>query len=100
MKTVILIAEDNHILRKAIAKNCIAEGYQIIEAADGKEALEKARRPSVDILILDIMMPKMNGYDVCKTLRKENNELPVIMLTARTLKLIAMFTQLNAFYII
>ena len=83
MKTVILIAEDSHILRKAIAKNCEAEGYIVIEAADGKEALEKARRPSVDILILDIMMPKMNGYDVCKTLRKENNELPVIMLTAR-----------------
>lgn len=83
MKTVVLIAEDKHILRKAIAKNFDAEGYKVLEAADGEEALKKARRPSIDILILDIMMPKMNGYDVLKTLRKEKNELPVIILTAR-----------------
>jgi len=83
MKSVVLIAEDKHILRKAIAKNFEAEGYKILEATDGEEALKKARRPSVDILLLDIMMPKMNGYDVLKTLRKEKNELPVIILTAR-----------------
>ncbi len=83
MKSVVLIAEDKHILRKAIAKNFEAEGYKILEAADGEAALEKARHPSVDILILDIMMPKMNGYDVLKNLRKEKNELPVIILTAR-----------------
>ena len=83
MKSVVLIAEDKHILRKAIAKNFEAEGYKILEAADGEEALKKARRPSVDILILDVMMPKLNGYDVLKTLRKEKNELPVIILTAR-----------------
>ena len=83
MKKIILIAEDNHVLRKAIAKNFEAEGYNVIEAADGKEALDKARNPAVDLLILDIMMPKMNGYDVCKSLRNEKNDLPVIMLTAR-----------------
>jgi len=83
MKSVVLIAEDKHILRKAIAKNFEAEGYKTLEVADGEEALKKARGPSVDILILDIMMPKMNGYDVLKTLRKEKNELPVIILTAR-----------------
>jgi DNA-binding response OmpR family regulator len=83
MKKIILIAEDNHVLRKAVAKNFEAEGYNVVEAADGKEALDKARNPAVDLLILDIMMPKMNGYDVCKSLRNEKNDLPVIMLTAR-----------------
>ena len=83
MRKIILIAEDEQILRRVLVKNFEAEGYRVMEAADGEEALEKARRTSVDLLILDIMMPKMNGYDVCKTLREEKNDLPIIMLTAR-----------------
>jgi DNA-binding response OmpR family regulator len=83
MNYVILIAEDEMPLRRAMRKNFEAEGYRVLEAADGEEALTVAREHSVDLIVLDIMMPKMNGYDVCRTLRAEDNDVPVIMLTAR-----------------
>jgi DNA-binding response OmpR family regulator len=84
MKQVILIAEDEMPLRRAMKKNFEAEGYQVLEAADGEEALNAARKHTADLIVLDIMMPKLNGYDVCRTLRAEDNDIPVIMLTART----------------
>ena len=83
MKKVILIAEDENNLRRALVKNFIAEGYAVLESADGEEALAVTRSHSVDLIILDIMMPKMNGYDVCRSLRASGSDVPVIMLTAR-----------------
>ena len=59
------------------------KGFRVETAADGQEALEKARRLRPDLIVLDLMMPKVDGWEVCRRLRKESN-VPVIMLTART----------------
>jgi DNA-binding response OmpR family regulator len=59
------------------------EGYDVVIARDGAQGLELARQSEPDIIILDVMLPRMTGLDVCKTLRSENNAVPIIMLTAR-----------------
>ncbi len=60
-----------------------AQGYQVMEAEDGERALEIYYEVKVDLAILDIMLPKMDGWEVCREIRIENRELPVIMLTAK-----------------
>jgi two-component system, OmpR family, alkaline phosphatase synthesis response regulator PhoP len=59
------------------------EGYRIVSAADGKEALETIRSKKPNLVVLDVMLPEMDGLEVCKRLRREKNNIPVIMLTAR-----------------
>ncbi len=59
------------------------EGYDVIVARDGEQGLEMARSSAPNLIILDVMLPKMTGLEVCKTLRAENNQVPIIMLTAR-----------------
>jgi DNA-binding response OmpR family regulator len=61
------------------------DGYTVLAAYDGKQALDAARERKPDIIILDLMLPKMDGFDICRILRKEGNSVPIIMLTARTL---------------
>jgi len=60
------------------------EGYRVIAAPDGLAGYEGAKRHKPDLIILDLMMPKMTGYDVCRALRKEGFSMPIIMLTARS----------------
>ena len=83
MPLTILIADDEAVLRKVLVRNFEAEGYRVLEAADGEEALQLAHSHAVALIVLDIMMPKINGYHVCSSLRKEGNRVPIIMLTAR-----------------
>lgn len=83
MKTTLLIAEDEAVLREVLTRNFREDGYHVHDVADGASALQYAREKPLDLIVLDIMMPKMNGYDVCRTLRNEGNRVPVIMLTAR-----------------
>ncbi len=78
----ILIVEDDVNLLEALKYNVRKEGYDTISAVDGVQALEIARRDKPDLLLLDIMLPKMSGFEVCRILRKEMT-VPILMLTAR-----------------
>lgn len=80
--TNILIAEDEDRLRQLIAKYFKQEGYTVIEAENGMDALEKLSEHPIDLVVLDVMMPMLDGFGVLRTLRK-NSKIPVIMLTAR-----------------
>ncbi|MBM4413254.1 MAG: response regulator transcription factor [Chloroflexi bacterium] len=81
MATVLLV-EDDVTLAETVKYNLEREGYTVLHAADGVVALEMARREHPDILVLDIMLPRLDGFSVCRMLRKESS-VPVIMLTAR-----------------
>ncbi len=82
MTQTILIADDDTELCDLLREYLGQEGFEVRLAFDGEQALTESRRPGLDAMVLDIMMPKMNGIDVLRNLRKES-ELPVIMLTAR-----------------
>jgi len=82
MPQTILIADDDTELCELLREYLGQEGYDVRLAHDGEQALTESRRPGLDAMVLDIMMPRMNGIDVLRHLRKES-ELPVIMLTAR-----------------
>lgn len=79
----ILIAEDDPAIRQGLVDTLESEGYQALEAANGVEALTYLEAENVDLLILDLMMPGKSGYDVCRELRRDNQQLPVLMLTAK-----------------
>jgi len=82
MPTKILIVDDEKTIVDILAYNLKKEGYEIIEAHDGIKGLELALSENPDLVMLDIMMPGLDGYEVCKRLRKES-QVPVIMLTAK-----------------
>lgn len=81
-KTVLIVEDEKNIV-DILRFNLQREGYATLEAYDGAEGLEKARSGNPDLILLDVMLPKMIGFDVCKTLRAEGNHVPVIILTAR-----------------
>jgi two-component system response regulator CpxR len=85
MNTTILLADDDTELCGLLSEYFETEGFQVRTAHDGKAALDEARKPGLDLVVLDVMMPEMNGMDVLKELRKESR-LPVIMLTARRIR--------------
>lgn len=82
MTKTILIVEDEHILREIMKDYFSNEGYNVLEAGDGKAALQIFQENNVDLLILDIMLPELDGWSVCRRIRKTSN-VPIIMLTAR-----------------
>ena len=79
----VLIVEDEKNIVDILRFNLQRAGYATCEAYDGQDGLEKARSENPDIILLDVMLPKMIGFDVCQTLRSEGNNVPVIILTAR-----------------
>ena len=79
----ILIVDDEPSMREGLADNLIFEGYEADMAANGIEALDKLGKEQYDLVVLDVMMPKMSGFDVCKKLRQNGNQVPVILLTAK-----------------
>jgi two-component system, OmpR family, alkaline phosphatase synthesis response regulator PhoP len=81
----ILIADDNENIRAALTYLLEDEGYMLFLARDGAEALRKVREVSPDILFLDIIMPEINGYDVCRTIKNDPDLMKtyIIMLTAK-----------------
>ena len=83
MKEKILIIEDEEDLVKGLKLNLADEGYEVDWAADGEEGLRKALEEQPQLIILDIMLPKMNGLDICRELRLKNISIPIIMLTAK-----------------
>lgn len=80
----ILIAEDDSTIREGLALAIEADGYRPILAADGQEAIQQFNATSPDLVLLDIMMPQVNGYDVCRKIRETNKQVPILMLTAKT----------------
>ncbi len=78
----ILVVEDDGTLRAMLEYNLNKEGYKVLSAADGLDAVEKARREKPELIILDVMLPKLDGLEVCRILRKEMI-MPILMLTAR-----------------
>ena len=83
MSKRILIVEDEKNIVDILSFNLTREGYETLEAYDGQAGLQLALEQNPDLILLDLMLPKMDGFDVCRNLRKENRSTPVIMLTAR-----------------
>ena len=83
MKEKILIIEDQEDLVKGLILNLEDEGYEVDYALDGKEGLGKALKEKPDLILLDIMLPGMNGLEICKELRQNKVDIPILMLTAK-----------------
>ncbi|MFD2412303.1 response regulator transcription factor [Paenibacillus rhizoplanae] len=83
MSRTILIVEDETILREIMKDYLLEEGYRVIEAVDGKQAVSLFQEHEVDLILLDIMLPELDGWSVCRRIRKTSN-VPIILLTARS----------------
>jgi DNA-binding response OmpR family regulator len=81
--TRVLVVEDDSALSKLLAHDLELEGYLVNTAKDGLAALDQFKASKPDLVLLDIRLPKMNGYDVCRSIRKDGSDVPIIMLTAR-----------------
>ena len=79
----ILVVEDDLTLLETLEYNLSGEGYEVLTAADGLTALEVAREEEPDLVVLDLMLPRLDGFEVCRILRRETS-VPILMLTART----------------
>ncbi len=84
MSARILLADDDRAIREALTRALSLEGYDVVQAADGAQALVQVESARPDMAILDVMMPNVDGLTVCRVIRAERNRLPVLMLTART----------------
>ncbi len=80
----ILVVEDEDSIRKFVKINLEREGFRVLEAETGEKALEIARMENVDVVVLDIMLPGIDGFEVCKLLREEQDNIGIIMLTAKS----------------
>jgi len=79
----VLVVDDEAPIVEAVAYNLRKEGYQTLTASDAEQCMETCRSQKPDLIILDVMLPSATGFDVCRLLRKQNNSVPIIMLTAR-----------------
>ncbi|MFE5036384.1 response regulator transcription factor [Streptomyces sp. NPDC056683] len=82
MPQTVLLAEDDRAIRHALERALTLEGYEVTAVADGVEALAHAHRTNPDVLVLDVMMPGIDGLQVCRVLRAEGDRTPILMLTA------------------
>jgi len=83
MNETILVIEDDEVIRMTLGDRLKSEGYAVDFAADGDEGVRKATRTGFDLIILDIMLPRKNGFDVCRDIRMAGSVVPILMLTAR-----------------
>jgi DNA-binding response OmpR family regulator len=81
--STILLVDDDETVRKVLTFPLERDGYEVVQAGDGEEALRRFGESSVDLVVLDIMLPRIDGLDVCKALRAQSSSVPIIMLTAR-----------------
>jgi two-component system, OmpR family, alkaline phosphatase synthesis response regulator PhoP len=79
----VLVVEDEPGLRLTLSDRLVSEGYAVQTADDGAVGLERAMREPYDLIVLDVMLPRMNGFDVCRELRQRGVTTPILMLTAR-----------------
>jgi len=82
METILIIEDDSSMLR-GLKDNFAYVGYNVLAASDGEKGLNAALDAKPDLIILDIMLPKINGYEICRLIRKEKLDMPIIMLTAK-----------------
>ena len=80
----ILVVDDDTSIREALVRALRLEGYEVSEAADGAKGLDAVKNGQPDAIVLDVMMPSVDGLTVCRVLRSEKNRVPILMLTART----------------
>jgi DNA-binding response OmpR family regulator len=80
----VLIAEDDELIRKGLVDLLQSEGYQTVSAPDGGRTLETFRKEAPDIVCLDIMMPEISGYDVCREIRRQNPTVPILFISAKS----------------
>jgi DNA-binding response OmpR family regulator len=82
----VVVAEDSSTIRRLVAARLKADGYEVLEAADGEEALKLVREAKPDLLVLDKVMPKLDGFEVIRALREDpqTSDVPIVMLTERT----------------
>ena len=83
-KIKILVSEDNPDIRKILVMRLEINGYDVIQAQDGEEAVDKIKKESPDLVILDLMMPKMSGFEVCRMIKFDDKykDMPIIVLSA------------------
>ncbi|WP_433832867.1 response regulator transcription factor [Actinoplanes sp. CA-015351] len=79
----VLVADDDRAIRESLTRALELEGYHVLTVADGQEALGRARREPVDAMVIDVMMPGVDGLAVCRGLRADGDRTPLLMLTAR-----------------
>lgn len=79
----ILVVEDEHRIAQSIKEGLVTEGYAVDVVFDGEDGYNTAGSDEYDLIILDVMMPKMDGYEVCKKLREDGDHTPILMLTAK-----------------
>ncbi len=84
MTARLLLVEDEHGLRVTLTDRLTSEGYSVVSAADGDIALELATRQAFHLIILDVMLPRRNGFEVCRIVRENGVRTPILMLTARS----------------
>ncbi len=82
MKRILIIEDDQAILR-GLKDNLEFESYEVLTAVDGEQGYDLARNEKPDLIVLDLMLPRMNGYEICKQLRSEGRTTPILILTAR-----------------
>jgi len=82
----ILIVDDDRVLRQTLAAALETEGYGVSEAGDGREGLNKALKGNFDLVVLDVVMPSLGGFDVCRKLREAGRQVPVIVLSGKKKK--------------
>jgi len=85
MNERILIVEDEPAMRLALTDLLAADGYRVLAAADGQSGLQRALAEKPDLILLDLMMPRLDGFEVCAVLRRQEQTVPVLMLTAKGL---------------
>jgi DNA-binding response OmpR family regulator len=79
----VLVVEDDAAILRGLRDNLTAESYEVITAADGAEGYRLSQEKTPDLIILDLMLPKLSGYEICRKLRNEGSHVPILMLTAR-----------------
>jgi DNA-binding response OmpR family regulator len=82
-RSTVLLVDDEESVQKLLTYPLEREGYMVVQARDGEEALKRYRETPVDLVILDLMLPRLDGLAVCRRLREERSAVPIIMLTAR-----------------
>lgn len=80
---IVLIVEDDPTMRRALSDNFQSEGFDVISAADGEAGLDAALNKHPELVILDLMLPKVHGYEICRLVRQQGLDMPIIMLTAK-----------------
>ena len=83
---VILVVDDSQVVVETVRQALVADGYPVLVARDGIEALDVVKNNKIDLILLDIDMPRMNGYQLCKILKRDESfkHVPIIMLTAKS----------------